>query len=38
MLYKLYEYSCVVAVIIFFITFLFNVYLDVSKDKLYIGE
>jgi len=36
--YKSHEYSRVVAAITSFTTFLSNVYLDVSKDKLYIGE
>jgi len=36
--YKAYDYSRVVASVASFTTFLSNVYLDVSKDKLYIGE
>jgi isoleucyl-tRNA synthetase len=36
--YKTYDYARVVASISSFTTFLSNVYLDVSKDKLYIGE
>ena len=36
--YKEYDYSRVLASVTSFTTFLSNVYLDVSKDKLYIGE
>jgi isoleucyl-tRNA synthetase len=36
--YDSYTYSQVVSAVTSFTTFLSNVYLDVSKDKLYIGE
>ena len=35
--YKAFDYSRVVSAVTSFTTFLSNVYLDVSKDKLYIG-